>query len=143
MISCGNNYVLPIQRKEGYKKAIEDGGIAFNEELVKFGNYGFKSGIRAAKQFLSKKDNLPTAIFAISDSTCTGAIRCFKENGLKVPEDISVIGFDDITYASMYDPMLTTVSQPQVELDVKLWNCCLRKYEDILLNPRAYSWTMS
>lgn len=137
MISCGNNYVSTIQRKEGYKKAIEDGGIAFNEELVKFGNYGFKSGIRAAKQFLSKKDNLPTAIFAISDSMAIGAIRCFKENGLKVPEDISVIGFDDITYASMYDPMLTTVSQPQVELGCEAMELLLAQIRGYITEPKS------
>jgi len=137
MISCKNNYISTIQRKEGYKKALEDGGLVFSEDLIKFGNYGFKSGIRAAKQFLSKKDNVPTAVFTISDSMAIGAIRCFKENGLKVPEDISVIGFDDITYASMYDPMLTTVSQPQVELGCEAMELLLAQIRGDINEPKS------
>ncbi|HHV97413.1 MAG TPA: LacI family transcriptional regulator [Clostridiaceae bacterium] len=137
MISCKNNYISTIQRKEGYKKALEDAGLVFSEDLIKVGNYGFKSGIRAAKQFLAKKDNVPTAVFAISDSMAIGAIRCFKENGMKVPGDISVIGFDDITYASMYDPMLTTVSQPQVELGCEAMELLLAQIRGDIKEPKS------
>ena len=137
MISCNNNYISTIQRRAGYEKAIVDGGLVFDESLVKIGNYGFKSGIRAGKQFLLKKDNLPTAIFAISDSMAIGAIRCFKENGLTVPEDISFIGFDDITYAAMYDPMLTTVSQPQVDLGCEAMELLLMQIRGEVNEPRS------
>jgi DNA-binding LacI/PurR family transcriptional regulator len=96
LISCENNFVSTKQREAGYKKALEDSGIEFDEKLT--------------------MEERPTAIFAISDIMAIGAIRAIKEEGLKVPEDIAVVGFDDISFASMYDPMLTTISQPKYDL---------------------------
>ncbi|MFV9568200.1 LacI family DNA-binding transcriptional regulator [Thermoanaerobacter mathranii] len=115
MISCENELVSTKQREAGYRKALEDSGLEFDEKLMKYGDYSFKSGVRAAKQLLAMEER-PTAIFAISDIMAIGAIRAIKEEGLKVPEDIAVVGFDDISFASMYDPMLTTISQPKYDL---------------------------
>jgi len=115
MISGGNEYVSTKQRELGYRNALEDSGIDFDSTLIKHGNYGFRSGLRAANQLLSMS-NRPTAIFAISDSMAVGAIRAAKENGLKVPGDLAVVGFDDISFASMCEPPLTTISQPKYDL---------------------------
>ncbi|HHW48296.1 MAG TPA: LacI family transcriptional regulator [Clostridiaceae bacterium] len=115
LISAKNEYVSTKQRELGYRKALEDSGIDFDSALVKYGNYGFRSGLRAGNQLLSI-DNRPTAIFAISDSMAIGAIRAAKERGLKVPADIAVVGFDDISFASMCEPPLTTISQPKYDL---------------------------
>ncbi|HOJ09543.1 MAG TPA: LacI family DNA-binding transcriptional regulator [Clostridiales bacterium] len=137
MITCNNNFISTIQRNAGYKKAIEDVGLVYDTSLIKQGNYSFKSGIRAGRQFLLKKDNIPTAVFAISDSMAIGAIRCFREKGLKVPEDISIIGFDDITYASMCEPMLTTISQPQFELGCEAMELLLMQMRGEVIEPRS------
>jgi len=115
MISGRNEYVSTKQRELGYRKALEDSGIDFDDTLIKHGNYGFRSGLRAANQLLSMS-NRPTAIFAISDSMAVGAIRAAKENGFKVPVDLAVVGFDDISFASMCEPPLTTISQPKYDL---------------------------
>jgi len=115
MISVRNEYVSTKQRELGYRKALEDSGIDFDSTLIKYGSYGFRSGLRAAKQMLSM-ENRPTAIFAISDSMAIGAIRAAKESGLKVPADLAVVGFDDISFASMCEPPLTTISQPKYDL---------------------------
>ncbi|MGB9678422.1 MAG: LacI family DNA-binding transcriptional regulator [Thermoanaerobacteraceae bacterium] len=129
MISADNNFVSTIQREAGYKKAIEDAGNVFDEGLIKKGDYSFKSGLRISKQFLSLADR-PTAIFAISDIMAIGAIRAIKEEGLKVPEDFAVVGFDDISFASMYDPMLTTISQPKYDLGCYAMELLLKQIKD-------------
>ena len=114
-ISCKNRFVSTIQRKNGYRKALEEAGISFDPELTAYGDYGFNSGYKAAKKLLSL-NNRPEAIFAISDIMAIGAIKAIRENGLRIPSDISVMGFDDISFALMYDPPLSTVSQPKYEL---------------------------
>ncbi|NSW89431.1 MAG: LacI family DNA-binding transcriptional regulator [Firmicutes bacterium] len=136
MITCKNNFVSTIQRKAGYKKAIEDAGLVFDPSLIKYGNYSFKSGIKAAKQFLLMHGNIPTAVFAISDVMAIGAIRGFKEKGVKVPDDISVIGFDGISYAEMYNPTLTTISQPQYELGCESMKLLLMHIRREVSEPR-------
>jgi len=115
MISCRNSYVSISQRESGYKKALEDAGITFEEEYIKYGDYGFNSGLRAANQLLSMDDR-PTAIFAISDLMAIGALRAIREKGLSVPEDVAAAGFDNISFSSMCNPMLTTISQPKYDL---------------------------
>jgi DNA-binding LacI/PurR family transcriptional regulator len=114
-ISCKNSFVSTIQRKNGYKEALEEAGISFDPELTAYGDYGFTSGYKAAKKLLSL-DKRPEAIFAISDIMAIGAIKAIREKGLGIPADVSVMGFDDISFASMYDPPLSTVSQPKYEL---------------------------
>ncbi len=115
MISGYNRLLSAMQREKGYKKALGDAGINYDQDLIKYGSYGFTGGLRATKELLQMK-NTPTAIFAISDITAIGAIRAIKEAGLKIPEDIAVVGFDNTSIASMYDPQVTTISQPRYDL---------------------------
>lgn len=105
-------------RFEGYKKALEDYGVYFDENLIKVGHYKFESGYRAMEELL-KQDCKPTAVFAMNDEMAIGAMNCTIDQGLRVPEDISVIGFDDIPMASMVRPMVTTVHQPIYEMGVE------------------------
>lgn len=135
MISCNNRFVSTIQREAGYKKALEDAGIKFDPLLIKYGDYGFKSGLRAAKQFISMPDR-PSALFAISDIMAIGAIKELKENGLKVPDDTAVVGFDNISLASMYDPMLTTISQPKYDLGCMAMELLLKQTQGELKEPQ-------
>jgi LacI family transcriptional regulator, repressor for deo operon, udp, cdd, tsx, nupC, and nupG len=115
MISCKNKFVSTYEREEGYKKALEECGIAPEASLIKYGDFTFKSGLDAMKQILNASEK-PTAVFTISDMMAIGAIKAIKSWGLKVPEDIAVAGFDNVSFASMYDPALTTISQNQYAL---------------------------
>ncbi|MFW5985865.1 MAG: LacI family DNA-binding transcriptional regulator [Halanaerobiales bacterium] len=115
MISGYNRLLSAKQREEGYKKALEEAGIDYDPGLIKLGSYGYTGGLRAAKELLAMKDR-PTAIFAISDITAIGAIKAIKEKGLKVPDDMAVVGFDNTSIASMYEPGLTTISQPRFDM---------------------------
>ena len=78
---------------------------------MSYGDYSIESGARAACALLDL-GRPPTAIFAANDDMAIGAMNEAKARGLRVPEDISVVGFDDVPFAASYDPPLTTVHQP-------------------------------
>lgn len=102
-------------RYQGYKRAMEEAGIPLRDEYVRVGNYRYDSGLEAAKYFLSLDDR-PTAVFAANDEMAIGAIHTIQDNGLRVPEDLSVISIDNIRMASMVRPQLTTVAQPMYDI---------------------------
>ncbi|TBL78367.1 catabolite control protein A [Paenibacillus thalictri] len=102
-------------RYQGYKKALEEAGIALSEDLVRVGNYRYESGSEATKYFLELPQR-PSAIFAATDEMAIGAIHTLQDNGLRVPEDVSVISVDNIRMASMVRPTLTTVAQPMYDI---------------------------
>lgn len=134
LITCRNSFVSTIRREQGYKSALEAANIEPDEQLVTYGDYSFKSGQRAAIQLLGMKDR-PTAIFAISDTMAIGALRAAREKSLFVPEDLAVLGFDNISFASMCDPMLTTVSQPKYDLGCTAMDLLLREIRGELKEP--------
>lgn len=107
--SAGNN------RYEGYIKAIEQSGIVYDHKLIVEGSFSSKDGYNAMSRLLNIK-NPPTAVFFANDDMAVGGISCIVSNGLKVPEDISVVGFDDIPIASIFIPSLTTIKQPIFEM---------------------------
>ena len=96
------------QRLKGYKDALEKWGIEYDEKLVVNGDFAVPPSIIAARQLLSLPDR-PTAVFAANDQSAIGAFEAAKELGLRIPEDLSVIGFDNITEANYIN--LTTVDQ--------------------------------
>lgn len=102
-------------RYQGYKKALEEAGIPLREDYVRIGNYRYESGLEVTKYFM-ELDERPTAIFAATDEMAIGAIHALQDNGLKVPDDVSVISVDNIRMASMVRPQLTTVAQPMYDI---------------------------
>ncbi|TGY42312.1 LacI family transcriptional regulator [Clostridium sartagoforme] len=111
---CGTSETdnLPsVTRMEAYKKYIKEFNLYRNDDyLVSGENFDFDSGYEAMNKLLKLK-NPPTAVLASSDKMALGAIRAIENSGLKVPEDISVIGFDDIELAEYVTPRLTTIRQ--------------------------------
>ncbi len=102
-------------RFQGYKQALSQADIPFSEDLVRVGNYRYESGQEATQYFLSLKDK-PTAIFAATDEMAIGAIHTIKDNGLQVPDHISVISVNNTRMASMVRPQLTAVAQPMYDI---------------------------
>lgn len=98
-------------RIEGYRKALEAHGIAFNSSYLIYGDFMYESGSRAMKTILQKIPEV-TAVFAASDEMAIGALSTAAQHGLNVPEDISIMGYDDLRLARMVNPPLTTVRQP-------------------------------
>lgn len=102
---------LTRDRQLGYQQGLEAAGIPFDESLLSPGQFTLQSGHRAAGELITR-NKPPTAIFCENDEMAIGAIQRIKEAGLRVPQDISVAGFDDISFASYCEPPLTTIAQP-------------------------------
>lgn len=105
------------ERFAGYRSALERAGLPFSPELVAHGDGKCEEGIKAVQSLL-QLDEPPTAIFCYNDMTALGALHCLHTSGLRVPEDISVVGFDDLFFASYTQPPLTTVRQPRRRMGV-------------------------
>lgn len=97
------------KRYEGFKKTIEANGLKLKEEYVWNGGFERKLSYEAAKNFLKKGIELPDAVFAANDWSAIGYMEALKEEGIKVPDDVSVIGCDDIDYCQWFNPTLTTI----------------------------------
>jgi DNA-binding LacI/PurR family transcriptional regulator len=110
-INGPSDYAVSFDRLEGYRRALEEAGLSYSSNLVKNSDFRQESGYRTIKELLAASYDF-TALLAASDLMAMGAIKAIKERGLKVPEDIAVIGFDDIPAAGFADPPLTTVRQP-------------------------------
>jgi LacI family repressor for deo operon, udp, cdd, tsx, nupC, and nupG len=122
------------ERLVGYRKALQKQGIQLDESLIVEGDYTLHSGVDIAKQILTLKQR-PTAIFAFSDDMAIGIMQVFHQNGLVVPDDISVMGFDDINYAEFVRPTLTTVHQPLEEIGQACANLLIRNIKSPDLPP--------
>ena len=100
------------ERLRGHKQILTYHGLPFDENMLVYGNMTIESGYQAAEQLFGRKqEDQPTAIFALNDRMALGAIQWVQEHGLKVPQDISIVGFDDISDAVRATPKLTTVRQ--------------------------------
>ncbi|MCT4606899.1 MAG: LacI family transcriptional regulator [Marinisporobacter sp.] len=105
-------------RFEGYKKALTENKIDYDERFLAFGHYTFESAFDAMNELLDKELGL-TAVFVTSDIMAIGAAKAILSRGLKIPEDISIIGFDGIEYSKYFHPSITTVKQPVKEMGEK------------------------
>lgn len=103
------------ERLEGYKAALRDAGLPIDPLLVHEGDFFQPRGYSAAVELLALAER-PTAIFAANDLTAFGVMEAARDHGLKIPGDISIVGFDDIPQATHVHPALTTVHQPLEEM---------------------------
>ena len=117
-IGCITNaplaYTAAQERLDGYRSALEAAGLPFDETLVEEADFDAGSGHRAMARLLARAR--PEAVFVASDVVAFGAVAAIREAGLRVPDDISVVGFDDIALAGFFDPPLTTVRLPAYDL---------------------------
>lgn len=113
-----------IERKHGYRQALLGAGVEYDPELVVQGDFTEAGGFNAVKKLVASGKKF-TAIFCANDQTCYGAILGLKQCGLRVPEDVSLIGFDDLPFSSFSNPPLTTVRQPIYETGVAMVNTLL------------------
>lgn len=98
-------------RLAGYRQALGDHGLTYDDNKVAFGDFRFEGGRAAMKQLLESAPPF-TAVFAASDEMAVGAMGVAYESGIRIPEELSIIGFDDLQSARMSIPPLTTVHQP-------------------------------
>ena len=106
---------VSIDRKDGYLKALAERGRSVDESLIVDSDFTEAGGYFAMQQILHAQ---PDAIFAASDLMAIGAMRAVRDAGLKIPQDIAFVGFDDIPPATQHDPQLTTVRQPIIQFGI-------------------------
>ena len=117
-IACiaGPSSITPsAERIIGYRKALEEAGISYEESLIIRGDYHAQSGMEITHSILSM-DPRPTAIFCLNDLMALGALRAAAEAGCSVPQDLAVVGYDDLELAHFTNPPLTTIAQPKKEV---------------------------
>lgn len=102
-------------RHQGYQQALRRAGITMNASYSIASDFTFQGGAKALRQLLALREP-PTAIFCHNDMMAIGSIQEAKKLGLRVPQDISIVGFDDIEFSQYCDPPLTTISQPRYEI---------------------------
>jgi DNA-binding LacI/PurR family transcriptional regulator len=144
LIQCGHQRIAYIsrpsdfksdaERLEGYRRALADADIPFNPALVVPGTGRVGSGERALPVLMGLTEP-PTAVFCYNDMTAIGLLKAVREAGLAVPQDLAVVGFDDILLASYVCPPLTTIAQPKLEMGQRAMQMAL----DLMLsdNPAA------
>ncbi|TVX98806.1 LacI family transcriptional regulator [Cohnella terricola] len=121
-------------RYAGYIRALEDSGIEVPESYIRFGDYKTQSGYELMKEMLASEP-YPTAVFAVSDDMAVGAMNCIHDHGLKVPEDLSVIGFDGSQLTEQVRPRLTSMQQPILEMGKVTVDMLLRLIADSKNSP--------
>jgi DNA-binding LacI/PurR family transcriptional regulator len=99
------------RRKEGYMQALDKQRITYEPDLCVTGNYDLEGGYKGMLVLLESRKR-PTAVFCLNDDMAVGAMKAIFDNGLKIPGDISLIGFDDSIFAAYLNPSLTSVSRP-------------------------------
>lgn len=126
----------------GYRTALQEAGLPYKEDLIVTAYPTYSGAYEAARRLLTRKDP-PTAIFARSDAMAIGAIRAALDLGLRVPQDISIIGFGNIDIAQFLNPPLTTVQSPIYDIGLKAASLLLERVDrgqkerrQMILHPR-------
>ena len=114
-ISGPSRMMCSRARVDGYRAALETAGLPVDPALLKVGDFHHETGYRAGLELL-RSPNPPTAVFAGNDLQALGLYEAARELGLRVPEDLSIVGFDDLPIARLVGPPLTTVRQPLMEM---------------------------
>lgn len=120
-------------RQEGYRKAMSEAGIGIDPDLIVESTFGIESGSDAARKIMSAS-NRPTAIFAVNDNTTIGALAVLNELGLSVPEDVSLVGYNNIPIVSKLPVPLTSVHVPFDQIATEALNLLLDGEEEPI-NP--------
>ncbi len=109
------DYLCSLARVDGYRSGLERAGVRFDQGLVRYGDFQHEGGFARAVELLDLPQR-PTAIFAGSDQQAFGVYEAARQRGLRIPEDLSVVGFDELPVARWASPPLTTVRQPLAEM---------------------------
>ena len=135
-VSGGSDLSPSAERLTGYQQKLAQSGIPYDETLVVKGDFQYRSGYEAARQLLAL-DDPPTAVFACNDLMAVGVISAATQLGLNVPEDLSVVGFDDVRLASFTNPPLTTIAQPKYDIGVLATEMLLARVRNLDAPPRV------
>ncbi len=139
LIDCGHTEIGCItgplikhqaqMRYEGYKRAMNEAGVEFNANWIIESDFECEGGYQAFKK-MAERGTLPSSIFVSNDMMAMGVINAANELGIKVPDDLSIIGYDDIHIAKFMSPSLTTIHQPKYRLGQAAVETLVRRLDD-------------
>lgn len=129
MIAGPEGHKAALARRDGYSKAMQLAGLPTPDEMIELGDYTMKSGLEAAQRLFAQADR-PTAIFAANDDMAVGALTAALAIGLRIPDDVSIAGYDDTRLASAVWPPLTTIRQPVREMAMRAAEHLMNPKED-------------
>ncbi|WP_202799791.1 LacI family DNA-binding transcriptional regulator [Rhodanobacter fulvus] len=124
-----------VDRKQGYRLALQRAKLAVDPALMVSGDFSIEAGERAVELLLSQGQSF-SAVFCSNDEMAIGAMRALSSHGLRVPEDVSVVGFDDIRFARYTSPALTTIAQPKNALGREAMAMLIELLADPEVPPR-------
>ena len=125
------------ERLKGYRKAMSEAGLEVNEDWILEGDFECESAVGAAKQIISMAER-PSAIFCFNDIMAMAMISTFQQAGIRVPEDISIIGYDNIDLAPYFSPPLTTIHQPKRRLGKSAVEILMDRVKDKEHAPQVF-----
>jgi len=133
------------ERYKGYAQALAESRIPVRAPLVKEGRFLKDLAFQVTQELLAMKSGRPTAVFVCNEPMVTGCMLALKESGVRIPQEVALIGFDDPIWASFADPPLTTVSQPSYAMGILAFDylaaqigapaASRRRVEDVVLKP--------
>jgi LacI family transcriptional regulator len=146
-ITGAQNYQVLLDRMEGYQKALYESNLSQSELIITSISTGLDDGYKAMKRLLAYNSDF-TAVFAANDNIALGVLKAIREAGLSVPEDISVVGYEDTQFSKNTNPPLTTVWQPYFEMGERAMvvltailqnHCAMNKGLKICFLPKLFT----
>jgi LacI family repressor for deo operon, udp, cdd, tsx, nupC, and nupG len=131
------NVILSRDRMRGYQQAMMSHDLDIDSAYIQEGDFSFESGYNQTLKLLAL-ENPPTAVFAFNDEMAMGAIKAAKDSGLKAPEDLAVVGFDNVKMSSVIEPNLTTINQPKYEIGKKAMELLLKLINGEAINKKKF-----
>ena len=137
-IGCITNgplaYTASAARLQGYQSALESHGLSVDHHLIRIGDFSGRSGYVAMRSLLTSIDR-PGAVFVGSDEVALGALRAIRELGLRIPDDVAVVGFDDLPVSELVSPSLSTMRVPARELGAAAARMLIQRIESDIPPP--------
>ncbi|WP_321343195.1 LacI family DNA-binding transcriptional regulator [uncultured Draconibacterium sp.] len=134
------NLQIYEKREAGYRQAISNAGLQINENLILHNSLTREDGLNAIKKIISSKER-PDAIFCANDTTALSTIIYLKEKGIKVPEDIAIVGFSNEPFSELVTPSISTIKQPGFEMGQKAAELLIKQISS-KTKPKTYETIM-
>jgi len=125
-----------IKRRTGYVDALNHAQLELRNEFVRYGGLHEQDGYSSMESLL-RENMLPDAIFAVNDPVAIGTFQRIKEAGLRIPDDIAIVGFSNNKITTLVDPQITTVDQPSFEMGRKAAEILISTIEDKTVEPKT------
>jgi len=129
LVSGPEKVSTAFERKAGYLKALIDAGITPNPDFIQYGNFRQEGGYDAMRRVLNLPER-PTAVMTANNLMTLGALQVIHEYGLSIPDEMSVVGFDDMAWADSLKPSLTAIMQPTYEMGTTSAQLLLERMRD-------------